>query len=69
MPLLRSDLVEVAPIMGSSGLTVMRGCSGCMSALLERLDYQENPVSAQPTPWKKNTFVPMGYETHAICVS
>src|SRR3954449_7130526 len=25
-------------------------------------------VSAQPTPWKKNTFIPTGYETHAICV-
>src|SRR3954468_17547615 len=33
--------VEVVPTMGSSGLTVMRGCSGCISALLERFGYQE----------------------------
>jgi predicted methyltransferase len=24
------------------------------------------PVTAQPTPWEKNTFVSMAYETHAI---
>jgi hypothetical protein len=26
-------------------------------------------VSAQPTPWKKNAFVSMVYETREICVS
>ena len=25
-------------------------------------------VTAQPTPWKKCAFIPMGYETHVICV-
>src|SRR3954452_24867947 len=27
------------------------------------------PVTAQPTLWKKNAFVSMGYETHAIFMS
>ena len=25
-------------------------------------------VTAQPTPWKKSAFIPVGYETHVICV-